>query len=131
MEGKYEEAAQIDRQLCDSQPRNPQGWNSLGFDLFNAGDLPGALEAYSQAIDLEPKRASAHYNAARICARLGDRAQAIEHFLKAIELQPDYRDRLDEGPDLRPLKDSPELVERLPSNTNPEDPYASWYVTES
>jgi len=130
-DGKYGEAAQVDRMLCESQPQNPQGWNSLGYDLLNAGDLPGALDAYAHAIELEPKRASAHYNIARICARMGDRPQAIEHFVKAVELQPDFLDRLDEDPDLRPFKDSPDLMERLPSHADPEDPYASWYVTES
>ncbi|MGQ0798190.1 MAG: tetratricopeptide repeat protein [Methanobacteriota archaeon] len=131
MEGKYEEAARVDRLLCDAQPANPQGWNSLGFDLLNAGDLAGALEAYARAIELEPKRASAHYNVARICARMGDRPRAIEHLLRAVELQPDMVDRLDEDPDLRPFKDSPELVDRLPGRANSDDPYASWYVTES
>jgi Flp pilus assembly protein TadD len=131
MEGKYSEAAEVDRRVCDAHPHNPQGWNSLGYDLLNAGDLTGALDAFSHAIDLEPARASAHYNVARIFARLGDRARAIEHFLKAVELQADYRDRLDEDPDLRSLKESPELLERLPGQAASEDPYASWYVTES
>lgn len=131
MDGKYEEAANVDRKLCEAQPDNPQGWNSLGYDLLNAGDLRGALEAYTRAIELEPKRASAHYNVARICARMGDRAQAIEHLLKAVELQPDMVDRLDEDPDLRPFKDSPELIDRRPGQADSDDPYASWYVTES
>ncbi|HKZ98014.1 MAG TPA: tetratricopeptide repeat protein [Thermoplasmata archaeon] len=130
-EGKYEEAGRVDRLLCDAQPRNPQGWNSLGFDLLNAGDLAGALDAYARAIDLEPTRASAHYNVARICARMGERSKAIEHFVRAVELQPDFIERLDEDPDLRPLKDSPDLLARLPGQPNPEDPYASWYATES
>lgn len=131
MDGKYEEAANVDRKLCEAQPDNPQGWHSLGYDLLNAGDLRGALEAYTRAIELEPKRASAHYNVARICARMGERSKAIEHFVRAVELQPDFIERLDEDPDLRPLKDSPDLLARLPGQPNPEDPYASWYATES
>jgi len=130
-EGNYLEAARIDRLVVDAHPTNPQGWNSLGFDLFNAGDLAGALEAYAKAADLEPARASCHYNLARIAARMRDRAKAIEHFLKAVELQPDFVERLDEDPDLRPLKDDPGLQDRLPGHSNPEDPYADYYATES
>ena len=130
-EGKYEEAARVDRILCDSSPKNPQGWNSLGFDLLNAGDLAGALEAYGKAIELEPGRASSHFNVARIAARMGDKTRAIEHFVKAVELQGDYVDRLDEDPDLRSLKDDPDLQGRLPGHAPSGDPYAEYYATES
>ncbi len=130
-EGKYEEAARIDRMMVERHPTNPQGWNSLGFDLFNAGDLAGAFEAYGKATELEPARASCHYNLARIAARMRDKVKAIEHFVKAVELQADFLDRLDEDPDLRPLKDDPDLQDRLPGHSNPEDPYADYYATES
>ena len=130
-EGDYPEAARIDRMLCEAHPENPQGWNSLGFDLFNAGDIEGAREAYLRAVGLEPRRASAHYNLARIWARMGDKSKAIEHFARAVELQPDYQDRLDEDPDLRPFKDDPEMLERLPGTATSEDPYAEYYATRS
>lgn len=130
-EGRYEEAARIDRMVCESDPRNAQGWQSLGYDLFQAGDLPGALEAYARAIELEPGRASTHYNVARIAARMGDRAQAIDHFVRAVELQSDFVDRLDEDPDLRPLKEDPDLQGRLPGHASSQDPYAEYYATES
>ncbi len=130
-EGKHDEAARVDRMVCDAYPANPQGWNSLGYDLLNAGDLEGALEAYGRALTLEPGRASAHYNVARIAARMGNKPKAIEHFVKAVELQADYMDRLDEDPDLRPLKDDPALQDRLPGQAASQDPYAEYYATES
>jgi Flp pilus assembly protein TadD len=130
-EGKYEEAARVDRLMCDSQPDNAQGWQSLGYDLFQAGDLPGALEAYARAIELEPNRASTHYNLARIMMRMGEKPKAIEHFIHAVELQADFVERLDEDPDLLPLKDDPELQDRLPGRAPGPDPYAEYYATKS
>ena len=130
-EGHYEEAARIDRMVCEADPGNAQGWQSLGYDLFQAGDLAGALEAYARAIELEPSRASTHYNVARIAARMGDRGQAIDHFARAVELQPDFVDRLDEDPDLRPLKEDPDLRSRLPGQAPSQDPYTEYYATES
>lgn len=130
-DGKYLDAARIDQIACDANPSNPQGWNSLGFDLFNAGDLEGAMAAYVRAAELEPGRASTHYNLARIAARMRDKPKAIEHFVKAVELQADYLDRLDEDPDLRPLKDDPDLQERLPGQGSNGDPYAEYYKAES
>lgn len=130
-DGKYLEAARIDQILCEANPANPQGWNSLGYDLLQAGDLEGAMAAYLRALDLEPGRASAHYNLARIAARMKDKPKAIEHFVRAVELQSDYVDRLDEDPDLRPLKDDPDLQDRLPGQSPSQDPYAEYYATES
>lgn len=130
-DGKYIEAARVDQILCDAEPMNPQGWNSLGFDLLNAGELEGAAAAYLRALELEPGRASIHYNLARIAARMRDKPKAIEHFVKAVELQSDYLDRLDEDPDLRPLKDDPDLQDRLPGQAPTQDPYAEYYKAES
>ncbi|HWM51397.1 MAG TPA: tetratricopeptide repeat protein [Thermoplasmata archaeon] len=130
-EGDYAEAARVDRLLTDADPENPQGWNSLGYDLFHAGDLEGALEAFEQAVRLEPTRASTYFNLARIAARMGDKSKVIDHFAKAVELQPDLQDRLDEDPDLRPFKDDPDMQGRLPGGTPSEDPYAEYYATRS
>ncbi len=128
-EGEYIEAARIDRMVCDAHPDNPQGWHSLGYDLFHAGDLEGAWDAFVRAVKLEPTRASAHFNLARIAARMGDKSKVIEHFARAVELQPDYKDRLDEDPDLRPFKDDPEMLTRLPGGKGSEDPYTEYYAT--
>jgi len=130
-EGDYLQAARIDRLLCDAQPDNPQAWHSLGYDLFHASDLEGAAEAFSRALKLEPTRASAHFNLARIAARLGDKSKVIEHFARAVELQPDYKERLDEDPDLLPFKDDPDMLGRLPGGKVGEDPYQEYYATRS
>ena len=130
-EGDYMEAARIDRLLCNAQPNNPQAWHSLGYDLFHAGDLEGAAEAFSRALKLEPTRASAHFNLARIAARLGDKSKVIEHFARAVELQPDYKERLDEDPDLLPFKEDPDMLGRLPGGKVGEDPYQEYYATRS
>src|SRR5437879_3100746 len=96
-----------------------------------AGDLDGALEAFEHAVGLEPTRASTYFNLARIAARMGDKSKVIEHFARAVELQPDLRDRLDEDPDLRPFKDDPDMLGRLPGGTPTGDPYAEYYATRS
>ena len=130
-EGDYAEAARVDRLMTEADPENPQGWNSLGYDLFHAGDLEEALEAFERAVELEPTRASTYFNLARIAARMGDKSKVIEHFARAVQLQADLRDRLDEDPDLRPFKDDPDLQGRLPGGTPSEDPYAEYYATRS
>jgi len=62
---------------------------------------------------------------------MGDKSKVIEHFARAVELQPDLRDRLDEDPDLRPFKDDPDMLGRLPGGTPTGDPYQEYYATRS
>lgn len=38
-----------------------------------------ALDAYAAAVALDPGLADAHFNAARVCERLGDRLRALRH----------------------------------------------------
>src|SRR6059058_810672 len=116
---------------CVMPSRTIQAWHTLGYDLFHAGDLEGAAEAFSRALKLEPTRASAHFNLARIAARLGDKSKVIEHFARAVELQPDYKERLDEDPDLLPFKEDPDMLGRLPGGKVGEDPYQEYYATRS
>ncbi|MCI4371171.1 MAG: tetratricopeptide repeat protein [Thermoplasmata archaeon] len=130
-EGDYLEAARVDRILCEADPRNPQGWHSLGYDLFHADDLEGSADAFERALELEPTRASAHFNLARIAARMGDKSKVIDHFARAVELQPDYKDRLDEDPDLKAFKEDPDMLVRLPGGASTGDPYAEYYATRS
>src|SRR5436189_293268 len=130
-EGDYAEAARVDGLMTEAGPENPQGWNSLGYDLFHAGDLQVALEAFERAVGLGPTRSRTYFNLARIAARMGDKSKVIEHFAKAVQLQADLRDRLDEDPDLKPFKDDPDLQGRLPGGTPSEDPYAEYYATRS
>src|SRR3972149_3428732 len=95
--------------------------------LQRKGQVDGDIAAL--AAELEPTRASAHYNIARIAARMGDKSKAIDHFARAVEIQSDYVDRLDEDLDLRPLQDDPGMIGRLPGAASSEDPYAEYYAT--
>src|SRR5205807_8917298 len=100
-------------------------------DRCPAGERDGALEAFEHAVRLGHARARTYFNLARIAARMGDKSKVIEHFARAVELQPDLRDRLDEDPDLRPFKDDPDMQGRLPGGTATEDPYQEYYATRS
>ncbi len=53
---------------------------NLGVSLEDQGRTEDALAAYEQAIALEPRRADAHYNAGRLCQKLGRQAEALRYF---------------------------------------------------
>ena len=61
-----------------------------GHVLFLLGQLDRAMEAYSSAINLNPRNASAYNNRGIVYADKGDLDNAIEHYNTAIKLKPDY-----------------------------------------
>ena len=62
--------------------------------MENAGKYQEAIEAYTKAIELDPKYAVAYYGRGLIYVVLGDYRQAIRDYDKAIELDPKDADGL-------------------------------------
>jgi quercetin dioxygenase-like cupin family protein len=53
------------------------------------GNLEGARELMGQALEKHPDAWQGYFNAACLEARLGDRERALEHFERAVELEPE------------------------------------------
>jgi tetratricopeptide (TPR) repeat protein len=69
-------------------------WNNLGWSRFEAGDAPGALDAFERALaarDTPAQRAIARYAVARALRELGRPAEAIEqlHLAQTESPAPD------------------------------------------
>ncbi len=63
-------------------------YNSLGNLRIIAGDDRGALEAYTQALRWDEGLVEAAYNASRLLARKGKRAEAARVVIRCLELNP-------------------------------------------
>ena len=63
--------------LRNQTQHNHLAYFNLGVALSNEGDMPGAKEAYSQAIQLAPAFVQPHFNLGTIHERLGQTAAAI------------------------------------------------------
>lgn len=59
-----------------------------GVKLHQAGDLPGAIVAYTRAIELDPEFADAYNNRGAAYLSLKDIAAAVRDFTRSIELAP-------------------------------------------
>jgi tetratricopeptide (TPR) repeat protein len=57
--------------------------------LSDQGDLAGAFDAWSSALQLDPMRTSALKGIAFLYFRAGDRANALTHLERALEVDPD------------------------------------------
>jgi len=69
---------------------NTVAYNNLGLALMESGDLSGSVEAYENAIEIEPNAPMTHNNLGLALMKSGDLDGAIERFSEAIQLKPDY-----------------------------------------
>ena len=83
------------RQVLAEQPRNSEAAELLGVAQSQAGNRPAALEAFRLATELEPGRATAHYNYAYLLSQDKDSLdEAIEENQAALLIKQDYAQAL-------------------------------------
>lgn len=64
---------------------SPEAWTDLGSARQQLRDYPGALEAYTRALAINPDYWQAHYNVGTLYVRLNDSEKALDELEKAIE----------------------------------------------
>lgn len=95
--GDVKEAiANLERKLADN-PKDPAGWQLLGWSYYNVGRYADAAKAYGRAAELEPQVAD-HWSALGEAQLLsgpgGVTPQAEASFRKALAIDPkDFRSR--------------------------------------
>jgi tetratricopeptide (TPR) repeat protein len=71
--GRWEEAVTTNRQILEAFPRDTDALNRLGKALLELGQLEGSLEAFREAIGIEPSNIIAQRNINRLEQILGAR----------------------------------------------------------
>jgi tetratricopeptide (TPR) repeat protein len=66
LQGRWEEAETLNRDIIDKFPSDVEAYNRLGRALTESGDFTGAKEAYRKALELAPENAIAKKNLARL-----------------------------------------------------------------
>jgi len=66
LQGKWEEAEALNRDIIEKFPSDVEAYNRLGRALTESGDFDGAKEAYLKALELAPENAIAKKNLARL-----------------------------------------------------------------
>ena len=65
-------------------------WNNKGVTLSRLGRYTEAIEAFNQALTIDPDYSSAWNNKGVTLSRLGRYTEAIEAFDQALAIKPDY-----------------------------------------
>lgn len=82
------DAVRLLRTSLGIAPVNPLGWVNLGIALGAVGDVRGAEEAYTRALELNPREAVALFNLGNLKQRAGDLATAEGFYRRAVDADP-------------------------------------------
>ncbi len=90
--GRYEEAAQIFRQMVDKDPTDAVVLMDLGAALAQLGQIEEALKQFNEALQYSDSKSRIHFHMATSFTQMGWEKQAIEHYRSAIETDPTFRE---------------------------------------
>jgi tetratricopeptide (TPR) repeat protein len=92
-----DEELRLARQVKTSFPRDVQAWVLLGNVLYQHGDLPQAMDVWTQGLSLDPKHVKLHLRLGVAAADLGEPEQALACWAKALDINsnsPELRWRM-------------------------------------
>jgi tetratricopeptide (TPR) repeat protein len=85
-QGRYRDAIPLLQKAAQSEPRNADAYNLLGFATRKSGDATGSLQYYNQALAIDPKHLGAHEYIGEAYLMLGDVKKAEEHLARLDSL---------------------------------------------
>jgi hypothetical protein len=89
-----EQRIAIAKQLVAQNPKDVQAWVSLGNDYFDSRQFQPAVDAYANALALDPKNADVLTDQGVMYRELGQYDKALANFLKANEVAPTHMQSL-------------------------------------
>jgi tetratricopeptide (TPR) repeat protein len=89
--GNREEAVEVYEIYLRQYPDDATTWHDLGYSRMMLGRSAEALDAFANVLELDSSSSDAYINIATIHAAEGRMAEAVPYYLRAFELQPDYR----------------------------------------
>ena len=85
---KYDQAADLLKQIVETDKNDFQAWNALGTIYYAQQKLDEAENAYSKAVEVHPESPRAQLNLGRVRSSQKKFEEAVEPLTKAVELQP-------------------------------------------
>jgi predicted Zn-dependent protease len=86
--GRYPEAAELFTAYSVTHPENPWGHYMLGMSAWKGGESEKALNAFDQALKLDPSHRKSLFNSSRVLLESDRPKEALERIEKALALEP-------------------------------------------
>jgi len=92
MKKEYDKAERAFRTVYQMNPNNPDVCFMLGRVLsINNRTIPEAISMYNKSLSLMPSNTQGYIELGNLYLKVGNRAQAINEFEKALKLNPDAK----------------------------------------
>ena len=117
---RYVEALMPLARAAKADPENTQVWFALGWCYKRTGQIDRAIDSLEQVLIAEPAEPLVHYNLACYWSLAGDTRRAIEFLAQALDIDPKFRDLIDDEPDFDPMRSDPEF--QAFQKCSPRDP---------
>ena len=89
-----EQRIAIAKQLVAQNPKDVQAWISLGNDYFDSHQAQAAIDAYANALAIDPKNPDVLTDQGVMYRELGQYDKAVANFLKANQIAPAHMQSL-------------------------------------
>src|SRR4051794_9296592 len=92
--GRYTEATDLFAGYTQHNPENVWGFYMLGLSAWKSGDHQRSLEAFDQALRLDPSHRKSLLNSARVLLETSQPKVALERIKQALAIEPLSNDGL-------------------------------------
>src|SRR4051812_12098343 len=92
--GQVADAEAAYREILKREPNDAPAMHLLGLLAFQSGRPQVAVQLMSKSIAMPNAPAGFYFNFGNVLAALGDSPAAAGHYRRALELQPDYPEAL-------------------------------------
>jgi len=92
--GRYTEARDLFTGYSEHNPDNVWGFYMLGLSAWKSGDHDRALQAFDQALRLDPSHRKSLLNSARVLLETAEPKEALERVKQALAIEPLSNDGL-------------------------------------
>lgn len=93
--GRLQEAELCYRKILEREPDNPDVFHLLGLIAHQSGRQDIAIALIRNAIERKPQSSLFHFNLGNVYRHLQDYENAMQSYLQAVRLQPDYLEAYD------------------------------------
>ena len=103
--GRYEEAIETLQQAADLKQDATAVWLAMGWCLKRTGQIHRAIECLDRALALDEFVPLVVYNLACYWTLAGNKKRALGYLAEALELEPKYRELIDDESDFDSLRE--------------------------